>query len=364
VDNKITVTEAGTWTITGIFTVDEHEFEDTATLTVEPAEAVDFWIEPEEADIIVGESQEYTAWAEDKYGNKFEVTDETTWSDDAGDASSWVDNEITVEEEGEWTITGEYENETETLSDTATLTVEVEPPEPAYYQVEIIEYDDEVEEGEDVKIEYKVTNIGELEGKQNIVLFINGDQEDVHRDIVLEPGHSDWGKFIWTSEEPGEYELEVYSDDEQETRTVKVLQQANFEVEITDYQESVTIEEETTIEYRVINTGEVRDTQNIAFYVNGKQEDALLDLTLDPGESHTGEFTWRADVEEEELGDYELEVASRDTSDSVTVTVEEKEIPGFTTILLILGLVMAVAIYYKKEQQKNRGSEPQKTLLF
>ncbi len=129
VDNEISVEKAGTWTITGEY----GEFEDTATLVVEPAEAVEFWIEPGEETITAGESQAYNAYAEDEYGNEFEVND-TIWSDDVDpeEASEWVNNEITVEKAGTWTITGEYR----TLTDTASL--EVTPAEPDHFGFDLI----------------------------------------------------------------------------------------------------------------------------------------------------------------------------------------------------------------------------------
>jgi len=332
-DNEITVEEVGDWTITGEY----DGLTDTADLTVEPAEAEDFWILPEEAEVVEEEPQEYTAYAEDEYGNEFEVTDETDWSDDAGEASWWSENKIKIEESGEWTIIGEYEG----MKDTATLVVEPIEPE---YMVDITEYDEEVEEGYDVTVEYEIVNTGNDGGRQNIVLFINGDQEDVHRDLELEPGHSYRDKFVWTSEDPGDYELEVSSDDDVDTAIVRILQRANFEITITDYDEDVVRRDEITIEYTVENTGEVEDTQNIVFYVDEEQEDAHLDITLDGGEEHSGEFTWRV----EEVKEYIFEVASRDDIKEVTINVESRDVPGFTLGLLVLAIGLTVAIYQKK----------------
>ncbi len=78
---------------------------------VEPGEAVIYWIEPEIETIFAGTSQEYTAYAEDKYENEFEVTDDTTWSDsvEPEEASYWIGNAITVNATGEGTINGTYD---------------------------------------------------------------------------------------------------------------------------------------------------------------------------------------------------------------------------------------------------------------
>jgi len=119
-----------------------------------------------------------------------------------------------------------------------------------------------------------------------------------------------------------------------------------FEVDIIGYEEEVEEGETVTVEFTVENTGEIEDTQEIVFSVDGAEEDSI-EVTLEGGKDYSDSFTWEAEDE----GDYGLEVASDDTFDSVTVTVEEEEpeIPGFTTILLILGAVIAVAIYHKKE---------------
>ncbi len=97
------------------------------TVTVEPADAEDIEVSPQTASITAGATQGYTATAYDKWDNGFDVTGGTTWSDNVEptDRSSWTDNVTTVEEAGEWNITGEYENATGVIfTDNASLTVE------------------------------------------------------------------------------------------------------------------------------------------------------------------------------------------------------------------------------------------------
>jgi len=129
-----------------------------------------------------------------------------------------------------------------------------------------------------------------------------------------------------------------------------------FEVEIVDYDEEVEEGEDVTVEYTVTNTGGVEDTQDIEFYVDDDLIDIEEDVSLEGGEVHEGEFTW--ETEDGDAGDHELEVSSEDDSEVVTVTVEEeedmidriREIPGFTSTILLLASVIAVAIYHKKEK--------------
>jgi len=158
-------------------------------------------------------------------------------------------------------------------------------------------------------------------------------------------------KFVeWTGDyEDTEEEITITMDEDKEITAVfeEELEPAYFEVEITDYDDEVEEGDTVTIDFTVENTGELEGTQEIVFSVDDTEEDSM-EITLDAGEEYNGEFEW----ETEDEGDYDLEVASEDTFDSVTVTVEEDEwwdIQGFTTILLVLGAVIAIAIYYKKE---------------
>jgi len=230
--------------------------------------------------------------------------------------------------------------------DQATVTVVEEP----FFSVDIIDYDEEVYEGEDVTVEYRVENTGGIEDTQFIFFSLDSDNLESET-VTLDDGKVYEDVFIWETKEgdAGEYTLQVSSDDDQDEVTVTVLEDldpAYFEINITDYNEEVEKGDVVTVEFTVTNTGEEEATQDIVFSIDGTEEDSI-EVTLEGGATFEGEFTWEA----EEEGEYELEVASDDTSDLVTVTVEEEPaIPGFTTMLLILGSIIAVAIYHKKEQ--------------
>jgi len=252
---------------------------------------------------------------------------------------------------GEWTgdITGTGEMITIGMDEDKATTAHFKMNETTYFGVELTEHDEDVVEGEEMTINYEITNWGQEQGKQNILFEVDGEQEDVKLDLTLNSEETYNGEFVWTPEEAGEYELEVSSDDETDNATVKILQPANFEVDVIDHDENVTTGDEITIRYEVNNTGEVQGTQNIVFKVDGKRVDANLDLTLDANENYTDEFTWEAN----ETGERNLKVGSDDDETTIVVNVEEDSdsgIPGFTTMLLLLSAVVAVAIYYQKKQ--------------
>jgi len=110
---------AGTWEVTGTFIPDD-DITGTATLTVEPADAVDFEISPEMAEVTSGDKQTYKASAEDEFGNVFDVTDETVFKIESGAGGVWDDNVYTSDSAGDWTVTGTYSG----FEDSATLEVD------------------------------------------------------------------------------------------------------------------------------------------------------------------------------------------------------------------------------------------------
>jgi len=177
--------------------------------------------------------------------------------------------------------------------------------------------------------------------------------------VTVEATPAEGWEFVeWTGDETGtETTIEITMDSDKSITAVFEEEpeppepEAYFEVEITDYDDEVEEGDTVTVEFTVENTGDAEGTQDIVFSVDGAEEDSV-EITLDVGDTYSGEFTWEAG----EPGDYDLEVASEDDSDSVTVTVEEEPgfleqlIPGFTTVLLMISVIIAVAIYYKKEQ--------------
>ncbi len=72
-----------------------------------------------------------------------------------------------------------------------------------------------------------------------------------------------------------------------------------------------------TVKYTVENTGDIEDTQDIVFSVDGVEEDIEENVIVGAGEDWSGTFTWEA----KEDGDYNLLVESDDDDDMVSITV-------------------------------------------
>ncbi|MEF8835248.1 MAG: CARDB domain-containing protein, partial [Candidatus Thermoplasmatota archaeon] len=153
--------------------------------------------------------------------------------------------------------------------------------------------------------------------------------------------------------EAGEYVVTAtYEGEPSISTTVTVEEGPYFEVKITDHDDNVTVGDNVTIEYTITNTGNTEATQTIVFEVGDEKIDTK-EVTLKAGDVHDGEFKW--DTGEEDPGEHEVRVKSDNDEDTVMVNVEEEEedaggflaIPGFTTMILLLAVVIAVALYHK-----------------
>jgi len=151
----------------------------------------------------------------------------------------------------------------------------------------------------------------------------------------------DWQFVKWTGDrEDTDEEITITMDDDYHITAIfeeVIVEEPYFEVEITAYDEEVKETDTVTVEFKVLNSGEVQGIQNISFMVDGEKEDTI-EMTIGVNETKEGEFTWEA----EEEGEYELVVQSEDTSDSVTVTVEEEDWHDWLCNLWWLWLILLV----------------------
>jgi len=180
---------------------------------------------------------------------------------------------------------------------------------------------------------------------------VEGNHTYYDGEVVVIEAIPDEGWYFeeWTGDYTGtEEEINITMDDNKTLTAVFEAYEPYFEVEITDYDEQVREGEYVTVKYTVVNTGEVEGTQDIVFLVEGSEEDRKEDVTLEVGQEQSGEFFWTA-----EEGSYLISVSSEDDQDTEGVTASEEldsSMPGFTTMLLVLASVIAVAIYRKKKR--------------
>jgi len=380
---------------------------DKVTVTVKPTDVEYVEIDPKEDQLIeVGDEVVFSAEAYDEYRNL--VTDdlrEFEWEN----ASRGV---FYYETLGEYNVTATFEGEENVTSEPTKVRVveelydltinvdgegkvEVDPDQQGYEEDTDVNLTAVPEDGwyfvewtgdyEGVETEIMITMDEDKEitavfeeeevpvEEYDLIINVEGEgttdpSEGTHtyveeKVVTVEATPAEGWKFIgWTGDVTGtEATIEITMDDDKEIWAIFEEEdeplEPYFEVEITapgdgtEYYEGDTV----TVEFTVTNTGDIVGTQDIVFSVDGDEVDRMENVDVVSGGTISGEFEWEADDE----GDYRLEVASEDEEDSVEVSVQEEddelleellEIPGFTTILLILGAVIAVSIYYKKEQ--------------
>jgi len=284
-------TETGDYEVTATY---EGVTSETTLVTVLPADPVEFWIVPENATIIAGESQEYTALVEDEFGNEFEVTEDATWSIDNEAGGEWDHENAIYEAEfaGEWVVEAEYNG----MTDSANL--EVQPADPAY--IEISAEDETIDAGDSE--EYTATAYDEYDNEIGDVT----EDTDWSDDIP----DSSWDENQITAYTAGEWTITANYEGLQDTSTLTVRPGEVYRVEIEPEED------------QIIDAGDTIDFEAAAY-------DEYDNLITDDDE----EFEWTNTddtglFDNTTAGEYEVNATFDDeeTSDTVTVTVDPDEV--------------------------------------
>ncbi|MEF8835058.1 MAG: hypothetical protein V5A76_02780 [Candidatus Thermoplasmatota archaeon] len=127
------------------------------------------------------------------------------WTGDNGKIADTTSNQTTIEMLDNYEITAEF----------------AEVPQ-VYFEVEIIDYDEDVNPGDYLMVEFTIENTGGIEGTQNITLSVDGSVEDT-MELTLEAGENKTGKFFWEAQ-AGSYLIKVASEDEEDTVSVNGIE--------------------------------------------------------------------------------------------------------------------------------------------
>ncbi len=208
----------------------EYEPETEVTLTADPYEGwyLDEWTGTdetgEEITIVMDEDKTITAHFE-VYEYDIEISIEGEGSTDPSNGTHTYEHgekvTITVTADEDWYFvewTGDYQGTekaiTVEMKEDKEITAHFEEYEPAYFEVEIIDYDKNVKKGEEITVKYRVNNTGELSGTQDITLYMGGEEVEVQSDLTLAPGEEYEDEFTIEADEVGEQTLEIGSNDE------------------------------------------------------------------------------------------------------------------------------------------------------
>ena len=113
--NSYTSASTGSWTVTCSYL----GLGDSASLTVNHANANRFAINPKNPVATAGYPVVFSATAFDSFGNGWDVTGSIVWSVDAGSGVSWLGSACNATRIGTWKVTGSFNG----LKDSASLTI-------------------------------------------------------------------------------------------------------------------------------------------------------------------------------------------------------------------------------------------------
>ncbi|PSP60063.1 hypothetical protein BRC73_04180 [Halobacteriales archaeon QH_7_66_37] len=220
---------------------------------------------------------------------------------------------------------GEHTATVASDNDTSSTGVLVE--QPASFDVAITDTNSPVVAGEALNVTATIENTGDRSDTQSIDLRI-GDQPVDDTTVSLDGGETTSVTLSWDTGpgDAGNYTATVASDDDADAADVRVLQPAEFTVDIEETNAPVVAGEPLDITATIENVGEVSGTETVDLTVGGQVIDEVT-VTLDGGDSETVTLTW--DTGPGDAGNYTARVASEDDDDTVNVRVREMSSASF-----------------------------------
>ena len=238
-------------------------------------------------------------------------------------------------------------------SDNETATRDVTVLEPASFVVTLdpTATDDSAITGGSFTVTATVENTGDVEATRELSFTVDGEVVDTEA-ATLDGG--DTASVTFTAETPSDFtaasvEATVSSRDDTATTVVTVLQDAQFQVSLTDLPDNVTAGESFTLTATVENTGDVEATRELSFVVDGS-EIRTETLTLAGGASDTVSFSYEMTETDSELS---VEVVSPDNAESQTVTVmadADDDGPGFGLVGTVVAVVLGVMVLARRSR--------------
>ena len=135
-----------------------------------------------------------------------------------------------------------------------------------------------------------ITNTGEEETTQEITYTLDGLVVD-SGSLTLAPGASETRKLDVSRITPGGTDTMVALASENATASIRIDHVPEFVVRVDGVDGELTPGERIDVDYTVENVGNVRDTQSIAFDVNGNEVETTS-ATLSPSATASGSFSY------------------------------------------------------------------------
>lgn len=241
----------------------------------------------------------------------------------------------------------------ETENDDDSVDIDIQEPQ-GNYSVSITDVVDEVDEGEELTVEYEIENIGDELGEQDIDFLVNDELVANESGVTLEVDETFEDSFTYTPDRDDAFEISVTvaSDDDSDTATVSVNPEVFYEITDSDLgPDEIEPGDELSVDATIQNQGFESGNQTVVWSLNDDELDSEI-VELDPDENTTVEF----DAEIDEDPDTYTQTISTDEDEvSQELEVEEEEeedddglLPSWIVIPILLGLfvILLVLVYY------------------
>lgn len=186
---------------------------------------------------------------------------------------------------------------------------------------------EEIEPGESIVVNADIVNEEDEIETFDVELVVNGDTVQ-SVELELEPGEREQVTFEETFAEAGDFQIEINDDTVGQLQVVEPPP-AEFEIRSNSLNTNdLYLDERLTVEISVENVGEVEGEETLTFAIDDSAKDAQ-EVSLDPGESRTVDFTWEAD----EVGEFEVGINDENVG-VITVTPHPEDDQYFTDIVV------------------------------
>lgn len=195
----------------------------------------------------------------------------------------------------------------------------------AFFEVEVVDTNEPVAEGETLEVTAEVTNADDVEDSQQIHLK-NADNEIIDSiggpPVTLGPGESERVTLTWDLEEgdAGTHELRVASNNDYDALSADVQEGVFFDVTINETNAPVTAGERLNVSVDVTSTEDATETADVWIELDGEVADRRT-LQLDPGETDRIEFSW--ETTRNDAGERTLAAVTNGDRGSTTISVDE-----------------------------------------